>query len=796
MQRGEPEAPQPDGDDSAAVLKLIFDHAGEGISVFDAQLKLVAWNARFVELSGLPPERVVRGVPARQLLMALAEAGEFGPEGLSDAKAAALARVQAIASSADGVTHRVRPNGRVLEMRRNPIPGGGFVMLYQDITERRAAEARLADQQRMLTLLVERTEQGFWFIDNELNTTDANPAMLRMLGTTREQMLGRNIYEFVDEDNAAIFRYRTQLRAQGLASSYEIVLTRADGSKVPCWNNATPLFDANGRKAGALGMFSDISPLKDAEARVRHSEARFRRMADGAPALIWQSDEGGNPVWFNRRWLDQTGRSMATELALGWAERLHPEDLARCRAIFEQRESSPEGWRVEYRARRHDGGWSWIADHGIPLRAADGRLEGYVVHGWDITERKAAEAALIAARDEAERANRAKSDFLSRMSHELRTPLNAVLGFAQLLASDADDPLTPAQAARVHELQRGAVHLLSLINEVLDLSRIEAGGLQLQLAPVPLAALVGECLRMVHPMAEARGIALEVCPDVDSERAVLADPTRLKQVLLNLLSNAVKYNREQGRVLLSWHGDPADGHAVRIEVQDSGPGLNPAQQERLFQAFERLDAAGTEIEGAGIGLALSKWLVNLMRGEIGVDSAPGRGSTFWVRLLAAGAERDPEPHPPAATRAAAAEPAPPAQPAISGRRYSVLYVEDNPVNQLLMAGMLGRRPGIRLITAAAGPEGLALAQAERPDLVLLDIHLPGIDGYEVLRRLRRLPGLQGVPAIAVSANAMPSDIDEARAAGFDDYVTKPLDMPLLLAAVDKALERQAAKTTP
>jgi len=651
-------------------------------------------------------------------------------------------------------------------------------------------------EQRMLALLLDRTEQGFWFIDNALVTTDANPAMCRMLGTTRGAMLGKDIYAFVDDANAAVFRHQVRLRVQGQAEGYEITLRRADGTPVHCWNNATPIYDVQGQKTGAVGMFSDITALKQAEGQLRASEARFRSMADGAPAFIWQSDVNGAPRWFNQRWLAYTGRSLAEELALDWGERMDAADLSRCAALFEQSRASGQGWNVEYRARLADGTWRWIADQGIPQRGSDGRLEGFMVYGWDITERKAGEAALIAAKDEAVRANRAKSEFLSRMSHELRTPLNAVLGFAQLLDSDPDDPLSGPQRARVQELLRGGRHLLALINEVLDLSRIEAGALQLHLEPVALNALVGECVRMVHPMAQERRIALHVLPPDDSVAAhcgtVLADATRLRQVLLNLLSNAIKYNRNGGEVELSWRAD--GDSAVRIEVRDSGPGLSAAQQERLFQAFERLDAEGSEIEGAGIGLALSKWLVNLMRGEIGVDSTPGLGSTFWVRLESTDSAHV------ATADAAAAEPTPSndagptvVYPATADQVRTVLYVEDNMVNQLLMEGMLARRAGTRLVTAVAGPEGLAMATSAPPDLVLLDIQLPGMDGYEVLKRLRELPATRGVPVIAVSANAMPADLEQARQAGFDDYVTKPLELGLLLAALDKALGAQAAE---
>jgi signal transduction histidine kinase/ActR/RegA family two-component response regulator len=382
--------------------------------------------------------------------------------------------------------------------------------------------------------------------------------------------------------------------------------------------------------------------------------------------------------------------------------------------------------------------------------------DGSVVRTFtDITESVKAEQGLIAARDEAERANRAKSDFLSRMSHELRTPLNAILGFGQLLETDRGDPLSPAQRERVGRMLRGGEHLLALINEVLDLARIESGTLDVRAEAVDLDALFADAVARVTPTAAGRGVAITRDAVPPAARHVLADAMRLRQVLLNLLSNAIKYNRPGGRVAL--HAE-ADGGGVRLVVADDGPGIPAEQQPRLFRAFERLDAGRSAVEGAGIGLALSKWLVELMHGTIGVDSAPGRGSRFWVRL-------------------------PRAEAPCTARR--VLYIEDNAVNQALMQGMLGHRPGIRLQMADEPAEGLAAATAEPPDLVLLDIQLPGMDGFEVLRRLRADPVTRQVPVAAVSANAMPADLARAREAGFDDYLTKPIDFDRLRALLQR-----------
>jgi len=381
---------------------------------------------------------------------------------------------------------------------------------------------------------------------------------------------------------------------------------------------------------------------------------------------------------------------------------------------------------------------------------------------------------LLAAKLEADRANNAKSEFLSRMSHELRTPLNAILGFGQLLELAG---LPAVQTDNVREVLHAGRHLLDLINEMLDLARIESGKLELSLEPVNLAEIMRECVSLAQPLADARGVELILADDCGGHR-VRADHTRFKQVLLNLLSNAIKYNREQGTVSIACVVDPDDDD-VQIRISDTGAGLTAAQRARLFIAFERLGAENTAIEGTGIGLVFSQRLVALMGGEIGVESAPGSGSTFWVRLTRVVDDG------PAAT--AAAKQAEAVTACVGGEKFDLLCIEDNPANLRLVERILRERPNLRLLTANAPSLGLELAQAHRPALILLDINLPDMDGYAVMLRLRENPATRDIPVLAISANAMPDDLARGKSAGFIDYLTKPLDVSVFLAAIDTVL---------
>jgi PAS domain S-box-containing protein len=414
----------------------------------------------------------------------------------------------------------------------------------------------------------------------------------------------------------------------------------------------------------------------------------------------------------------------------------------------------------------------------------DRTLQGVFAAARDVTERKRLDQVLQeknieleGARSVAEKANQAKSDFLSSMSHELRSPLNAILGFAQLMESDVPVP-TPSQVESIAQILQAGWHLLKLINEILDLAKVESGQVPMSAEPVLLTDVMLECQNMIEPQAQARGIRLSF-PSHVIPHYVLADETRLKQVLINLLTNAIKYNSKNGTVEVEYSERPSG--RMRISISDTGSGLSPEQMEQLFQAFNRLGQDGGAEEGTGIGLVVAKRLVELMGGSIGVESIVGVGSVFWFELTSV------------------------AQPKLSNhvkeervvdehhlprqsRPHTVLYVEDNSANMKLVAQIISRYPAIHLLTASNGTSGLEIARESQPDVILMDIKLPGINGFEVLKILRQDPATAHIPVLAISANAMNLDVDRGLKAGFFDYITKPIKVSGFMEALELAME--------
>jgi CheY-like chemotaxis protein len=404
----------------------------------------------------------------------------------------------------------------------------------------------------------------------------------------------------------------------------------------------------------------------------------------------------------------------------------------------------------------------------------------------DFTERKLLDQELENAKSVAEKANLAKSDFLSSMSHELRTPLNAMLGFAQLLECSSPPP-TSAQMVRLQQIIKAGWYLLELINEILDLALIESGRLSLSQEPVSLIDLILECQAMIEPQAQQRGIHLTF-PRFDTPYFVRADQTRLKQIIINLLSNAIKYNRERGTVVVKCTESTPE--RIRISFKDSGVGLPPEKLEQLFQPFNRLGQEHGKEEGTGIGLVVTKQLVELMGGTIGVESTIGAGSEFWIELIRESAPRaetgNALPAELAFENSLLAEFAPTVSENVAQR--TLLYVEDNPANLMLVEQIIDTRSHVSMLSARDGNLGIALARAHLPDVILMDINLPGINGFEALRILRSDSTTMHIPVIALSANAMPRDIEKGLEAGFFRYLTKPIKIREFMNALDGALE--------
>lgn len=402
----------------------------------------------------------------------------------------------------------------------------------------------------------------------------------------------------------------------------------------------------------------------------------------------------------------------------------------------------------------------------------------------DISERKRLDEALREtntnlelARLQADRANLAKSEFLSSMSHELRSPLNAILGFAQLMESGTPPP-TPNQQASLDQILKGGWYLLALINDILDLASIESGHAALSMEAVALGAVLQDCQTLIEPLTTDRAVHISF-PELPVTCSVQADPTRLKQVIINLLSNAIKYNQNGGSVAVTCDS-PAAGR-LRINVRDSGPGLSKQKLAQLFQPFNRLGQEAGSTKGTGIGLVVSQRLIQSMGGEMGVQSREGEGSVFWFELQLAEAE------PVGTARATLSTPAPTPPPQHSPIQRTVLYVEDNPDNIALMAQLLAARPDLRLLGAPDAMRGMTMARSLAPDVVVMDINLPDISGLEVLQLLQADPATRHIPVLALSANAMPRDVERGLSAGFYRYITKPIKVNEFLQALDEGL---------
>jgi PAS domain S-box-containing protein len=685
----------------------------------------------------------------------------------------------------------------------------------QDITERKQMEDALRASTESYRTLFQHAAAAMWVHD--IGTGDfleVNEAAVEMYGYEVDEMKAIGVAGLSDGRppyTIDIARAYIERAAAGHPQRFEWLGRHKDGSEV--WGEVTL------RRVDLMGVDRILATARDITHRKRAEEALLRaneelerrvreRTAELAAAndALRQSEEKFRALIENAHDItcivDEQGvmryQSPSLERILGWPpdeligrnafDFIHPEDGPRVAGVIGSVLSSPgTSVRVEYRFRHRDGTWRQLEAFGRTL-SADSADHGIVANIRDVTERRQAEAALERARteaerarEEAERANRAKSEFLSRMSHELRTPMNSILGFAQVLARGE---LRTDQERAVGHISKAGKHLLRLINEVLEIARIEAGRQSMSIEPVPVGAVLREAVGLIRPLASQNGTRIEFEPRLSDDTFVRADRQRLVQILLNLLSNGIKYNRAGGQVEITCVPQPADDANVVIRVADTGRGIAAEHVHQLFTPFARLGAERGEVEGTGLGLALSQRMAEAMGGSLSLESTSPEGSTFRLELRPARSPRSP------------AQPASPpsAEPIVHDYDpATLLYIEDNLANLSLVETFLEFRPGWRVVPALQGGLGLELARETRPDLILLDLHLPDMHGEDVLRRLRADPRTSRVPVVIISADATRSALERLRRAGAKAYLTKPLDMDEFLTTIELQLSEARAR---
>ena len=662
----------------------------------------------------------------------------------------------------------------------------GIVSISHDVTESVQMEEQLSLSEQRFVATFEQSSVGMAMVALDGTLLRINQTFSEMTGIDPTRMSEHRYREIIlpDELEAASTESQRLISGQDKSLSLERRLVHQNGRVRWAQFAISRVTDAR-KNDYLLVQVQDIEARRAQEERLRLLESVAVNANDAI--LITEAEpieeENGGPriLYANESYLKMSGYTL--EEVVGKTPRIMqgPEtDLA----VREQIHKSLKRWKpivAELINYTRDGTPFWVELSIVPVADEKGWYTHWVSIQRDITARKESEAALMRtkeeadrAREEAEAANRAKSEFLSRMSHELRTPLNAVLGFGQLLELEEQ---TANNRESTEQILKAGRHLLELINEVLDISRIETGRMTLSLEPVSIAEVARETFDLVRSMAAQYGISLRENEVFDSPFFFLGDQRRIKQILLNLLSNAIKYNREGGHIELTLELFEETGR-VRLCVTDSGIGIDPEKRERLWVPFDRLDAEATGIEGTGIGLALSYRLAQAMDGQL--DFRPEeQGSTFWLELPRATSL-------PLLTKGDLDGVNPTSSAPIS-TRWVALYIEDNLPNVQLMQGILARRPEVRLLTSFQGALGVELAQQHCPDVILLDLHLPDLNGDEVLRRLRAHPVTKAIPVVIISADATPRQIERLLKAGANNYLSKPFDISHFLNVLDSCI---------
>ena len=683
----------------------------------------------------------------------------------------------------------------------------GYLLIGTDNTARKQAEEALLKAGALQSAIFNSANFSSIATDEKGVIQIFNVGAERMLGYTAAEVMNKitpadisDPQELIARAEALSLELGTPITpgfealvfkaSRGIEDIYELTYIRKDGSRFPAVVSVTALRDARGGIIGYLLIGTDNTARKQVEAeqmlldqRLRDQQFYTRSLIESNIDALMTTDLRGIITDVNQQMEALTG--CTRDELIGAPFKNYFTDPERAEAGIKRVLRESKVTNYELTARTRDGKETVVSYNATTLHDRDRKLRGVFAAARDVTERKRFELTLQETNVElesaiaaADKANLAKSDFLSSMSHELRTPLNGILGFAQLMESDSPPP-TPSQKASIDQILQAGWYLLELINEILDLALIESGKLSISREPVALNDIMFECQSMIEPQAKKRSIRMSF-PRFDQPCFVNGDRTRVKQVLINLLSNAIKYNQAGGSVVVECAASPPNG--IRVSIRDTGAGLPPENLAQLFQPFNRLGQEASAEEGTGIGLVVTKRLVELMGGAIGVASTVGEGSVFWIELVVAAA--------PQLAFAEAEHTAPAHTPVESGAPLrTLLYVEDNLANLRLVEQIIARRrPDMRLLTAMNGNLGIELARASRPEVILMDINLPGMSGTEVMKILHQDPATAHIPVVALSANAIPHDIEKGLEAGFFRYLTKPIKVNEFMDTLDVALE--------
>ncbi len=682
----------------------------------------------------------------------------------------------------------------------------GYLLIGTDNTARKQAEEALLKAGALQSAIFNSANFSSIATDAKGVIQIFNVGAERMLGYTAGEVMNKITPATISDPQEVIARAKalsielgTQIEpgfealvfkaSRGIEDIYELTYIRKDGSRFPAMVSVTALRDAQDIIIGYLLIGTDNTVRKQVEEerkkldqRLRDQQFYTRSLIESNIDALMTTDPAGIISDVNKQMEALTG--CTRDELIGAPFKNYFTEPERAEAGIRRVLNENKVTNYELTARARDGKETVVSYNATTFHDRERNLQGVFAAARDITERKLLDQVLQEnnielqlAMSAAEKANLAKSDFLSSMSHELRTPLSAILGFAQLIESGTPAP-TPTQKRSVDQILLAGWYLLNLINEILDLALIESGKLSLSPEPVSLAAVMHECEDMIEPQAQKRSITMTF-PDRELPYFIKADRTRIKQILINLLSNAIKYNRRGGKVIVECI-EVSTGR-IRICVEDTGQGLSPEQIAQLFQPFNRLGQEAQAEEGTGIGLVMTKRLVELMGGVIGVESTVGEGSVFWIEMNLTD-ERQ------AHADSAEFRVATPVQLPAGAGLCTLLYVEDNPANLMLVETLIDRRPDLRLLTAADGYSGIEIARTTLPDVILMDINLPGISGLKALRILSDDPATAHIPVVALSANAMPRDIEKGLDAGFYKYLTKPLKINEFMETLDEVLK--------